>query len=171
MLVGVGTALVDDPELTVRLEGYQGRQPARVVLDTRQRLGLESRLVRTARDIPTFVIACGPVSPALLKAGVDVLAVTPGEDGRPDLEEAVAALAAGGLRDLLVEGGGEVAASFLRAGLVERVEWFRAPVVLGAEGRPCIGALAFGPLAAAPRFRRVEVRQLGQDLWERYALA
>jgi diaminohydroxyphosphoribosylaminopyrimidine deaminase/5-amino-6-(5-phosphoribosylamino)uracil reductase len=61
-----------------------------------------------------------------------------------------------------------VAGAFLRCGLVDRIEWFRAPVVLGAEGRPGIGALAVSELAEAPRFRRTEIRALGVDLWETY---
>jgi diaminohydroxyphosphoribosylaminopyrimidine deaminase/5-amino-6-(5-phosphoribosylamino)uracil reductase len=68
----------------------------------------------------------------------------------------------------MVEGGGQVAGAFLRCGLVDRIEWFRAPMVLGAEGRPAIGALALSGLAAAPRFRRTEARRVGVDLWERY---
>jgi diaminohydroxyphosphoribosylaminopyrimidine deaminase/5-amino-6-(5-phosphoribosylamino)uracil reductase len=71
----------------------------------------------------------------------------------------------------LVEGGGQVAASFLRCGLVDALEWFRAPLVIGGEGRPGVGALAIAALADAPHFRRVEVHQLGEDLWERYERA
>jgi diaminohydroxyphosphoribosylaminopyrimidine deaminase/5-amino-6-(5-phosphoribosylamino)uracil reductase len=61
-----------------------------------------------------------------------------------------------------------VAGSFLRCGLVDRLEWFRAPIVIGGEGRPGIGALALDALAEAPRLRRVEIREVGDDLWERY---
>ena len=91
-----------------------------------------------------------------------------GED-RPELKTVVEALAAEGLHRLFVEGGGQVAASFLRCGLVDRMEWFRAPVLIGGEGRPGVGALAVAALAQAPHFQRTEVRELGDDLWERYA--
>jgi diaminohydroxyphosphoribosylaminopyrimidine deaminase/5-amino-6-(5-phosphoribosylamino)uracil reductase len=90
-----------------------------------------------------------------------------GED-RPDLKKVVERLGTEGLSRLFVEGGGQVAGSFLRCGLVDAIEWFRAPIVLGGEGRPAIGALAVAALAQAPHFRRVEVRPLGDDLWERY---
>jgi len=169
VIVGIETALADDPELTVRLPGYSGRQPARVVLDSRQRLTPECKLARTAREIPTYVIATGAPDPALAAAGVKVLTVpTVGED-RPELKAVVEALAAEGLRDLFIEGGGQVAGSFLRCGLVDALEWFRAPILIGGEGRPGVGALAVAALAEAPHFRRVEVGQLGDDLWERYA--
>ena len=78
-------------------------------------------------------------------------------------------LTAAGVGSLLIEGGGQVAAAFLRAGAVDRLEWFRAPILLGGEGRPCVAALALANLADAPTFRRLEVRPVGDDLWERYA--
>jgi len=171
VLIGAETALADDPELTVRLDGYAGRQPARVVLDSRQRLSPESKLARSARDVPTFVVTSGEPDPALVAAGVRVLTVPAVGEDRPELKAVVEALAAEGLSRLFVEGGGRVAASFIRCDLVDALEWFRAPVVIGGEGRPGIGALAVAALAEAPHFRRVEVREVGPDLWERYARA
>ena len=168
VLVGIETALADDPELTVRLDGYERPQPARIVLDSRQRLPCTAKLVQTARTIPTYVVTATSPSPDLLACGVRVLTVKAVGDGRPELDAALAALKDEGLERVMVEGGGQVAAAFLRCGLVERIEWFRAPVVLGAEGRPGIGALAVSELAEAPRFRRTEVRSVGIDLWETY---
>ena len=168
VLVGVETALADDPELTVRLPGYAGRQPARVVLDSRQRLDPLSKLAASARDIPTFVVATTAPEPALVAAGVSVLQVDALGEDRPDLETVVRRLAGEGLSRLFVEGGGQVAASFLRCGLVDAIEWFRAPILIGGEGRPGVGALPVAALAEAPHFRRVEVREVGPDLWERY---
>ena len=168
VLVGVETALADDPELTVRLDGWNGSQPARVVLDSRQRLADGCKLVATARDVPTYVITTTPPQPRLVAAGVRELQVKAPGDHRPELHDVVETLAEAGLRRLFVEGGGQVAASFLRSGLVDRVEWFRAAMVIGAEGRPGIGALALDALADAPRLRRVEVHEVGDDLWERY---
>lgn len=168
VVVGIETALADDPELTVRLPGRNGPQPARVVLDSRQRISRGSKLVRTAGDIPTFVITTAEPQADLLEAGVRVLQVKAVGDGRPELEASLAALAGAGLRRLFVEGGGQVAGAFLRCGLVDAIEWFRAPMVLGGEGRPAIGALALSHLVDAPRFRRLEVSPIGDDLWERY---
>lgn len=168
MLIGIETALADDPELTVRLNGHVGSQPARVVMDSRGRLPASSKLVRTAGAIATYVVTLkGAVAPP----GVEHLEVIPGDDGRPALEPMLDALRSEGLPGVLVEGGGQVAASFLRAGLVNRIEWFRAPILLGSEGRPCLGALEIGALADAPRFSRVSVVTLGSDLWERYERA
>lgn len=168
VLVGVETALADDPELTVRLPGWSGPQPARVVLDSRQRLADGCKLVATAREIPTYVVSTTPPEPRLTNAGVRVLQVDAIGDERPELRDVVATLAREGLERLFVEGGGQVAASFLRCGLVDRLEWFRAPLVIGGEGRPGIGALAVTALADAPKLRRLEVLEVGADLWERY---
>jgi diaminohydroxyphosphoribosylaminopyrimidine deaminase/5-amino-6-(5-phosphoribosylamino)uracil reductase len=168
VLVGAETALADDPELTVRLAGYNGRQPARVVLDSRQRLSPASKLAATAREIPTYLVSVTDPEPALTELGIRVLKVRAVGEDRPELKGVVQALAAEGLKRLFVEGGGQVAASFLRCGLVDALEWFRAPMVIGGEGRPGVGALAVSALADAPHFRRMEIRELGDDLWERY---
>jgi diaminohydroxyphosphoribosylaminopyrimidine deaminase / 5-amino-6-(5-phosphoribosylamino)uracil reductase len=138
------------------------------VLDSRQRLTPHCKLVRTAREIPTFVVATTEPDAGLVEAGVRVLTVRAVGEDRPELKTVVQTLAAEGLRRIFVEGGGQVAASFLRCGLVEALEWFRAPIVIGGEGRPGIGALAVAALVDAPHFRRTEVREVGDDLWERY---
>jgi diaminohydroxyphosphoribosylaminopyrimidine deaminase / 5-amino-6-(5-phosphoribosylamino)uracil reductase len=168
VLVGAETALADDPELTVRIPGWNGTQPARVVLDSRQRLPPECRLVKTARETPTYIVSTTEPDPNLTKLGVRVLQVPAVGEDRPELKTVVETLAGEGLARLFVEGGGQVAASFLRCGLVERLEWFRAPIVIGGEGRPGVGALAIAGLADAPHFRRTEVLEVGDDLWERY---
>lgn len=167
VLIGVETALADDPELTVRLPGYAGPQPARVVLDSRQRLLPTCKLALTAGEIPTYVLTTQPSNNCLTDVGVRVLEVAATGE-RVDLSAALAALESQGMSSLFIEGGGQVAASFLRCGLVERLEWFRAPIVLGGEGRPGVGALALSALADAPRLRRVSVSPVGDDLWERY---
>lgn len=168
IVVGIETVLADDPDLTVRLEEQTSPPPARVVLDSRQRLPLTSKLAMSARETPVAVLSVETPTAALAELGVQVLTVAAMGDERPDLHASLAALAQKGWRKLFVEGGGQVAGSFLRCGLVDRIEWFRAPIILGGEGRPCVGALALAALADAPRFRRVTVEALGDDLWERY---
>jgi diaminohydroxyphosphoribosylaminopyrimidine deaminase/5-amino-6-(5-phosphoribosylamino)uracil reductase len=170
VLVGAETAIADDPELTVRRPGFVGAQPRRIVLDSRQRLPDTVRLVRTAREVPTYVVTVEPPQARLVDAGVRVLQVKAAGD-RPDLHHTLERLADEGVGRLFVEGGGQAAASFLRCGLVDAVEWFRAPIVLGGEGRPAVGALALESLGAAPRFRRVGIEAVGDDLWERYEKA
>jgi diaminohydroxyphosphoribosylaminopyrimidine deaminase/5-amino-6-(5-phosphoribosylamino)uracil reductase len=137
------------------------------VLDSRQRTPTSAKLVAGARRTPTLVIAATEPQPRLADAGVMVIQVA-AADGRVDARAAVSALDAAGLSSIMVEGGGQVAASFLAAGLIDALEWFRAPTVLGDGGRPAIAGLLLNDLASAPRFRRLSVETLGEDLWERY---
>ncbi|HLI65711.1 MAG TPA: bifunctional diaminohydroxyphosphoribosylaminopyrimidine deaminase/5-amino-6-(5-phosphoribosylamino)uracil reductase RibD [Caulobacteraceae bacterium] len=170
VLVGVATVIADDPALTVRLAGYGGDQPTRVVLDSRQRIPPGSKLVAGAGDAPVIVVSTTAANKALTDAGVVVLQVAE-DGGRVDIRAAMAALDGEGLTSVMVEGGGEVAASVLRAGLVDRLEWFRAPMLLGGEGRPAVAGLGLNRLADATWFRRLSTESLGEDLWERYERA
>ncbi|MDZ4053640.1 MAG: dihydrofolate reductase family protein, partial [Phenylobacterium sp.] len=125
-------------------------------------------LALTARDIPTYLVSSEPLRPELAEAGVRGVQIPRREAGRPEMAQVIEALASHGLQRLFVEGGGEVAASLLREGLADRLEWFRAPVLIGGEGRPGLGDMALNRLADAPRLRRVDLRVLGDDLWESY---
>jgi diaminohydroxyphosphoribosylaminopyrimidine deaminase/5-amino-6-(5-phosphoribosylamino)uracil reductase len=137
------------------------------VLDSRQRIPITAALVATAKEIPTILVTTHPASERLTDAGVTVLQVAEHEE-RVDLCAAVEALARVGVERVLVEGGGRVAGSFIRAGLVDAVEWFRAPILLGDDGRPAVDCLGLQALADAPRFRLAGVSVVGEDLWERY---
>jgi diaminohydroxyphosphoribosylaminopyrimidine deaminase/5-amino-6-(5-phosphoribosylamino)uracil reductase len=170
VMVGVETVIADDPELTVRMGGNVGVQPTRVVLDSRQRIPLTSKLVATADRIRTIVVTTQPSNKRLTDAGVIVL-TSPEAEGRVDAAGALKVLESAGMKAVMIEGGGQVAASFLSAGLIDAIEWFRAPIVLGDEGRPSVGAFVLKQLARAPRYKRTDVKSVGEDLWERYERA
>lgn len=161
VLVGVQTVLADDPQLTVRLPGRPVDQPLRVVLDSRLRTPPTAKLVEEGTLILTTAepraIGAATVERTEADAG-----------GRPAVEAVLGALKRHGVRSLLIEGGGQVAASFISAGAVDVIEWFRAPILLGAEGRPCVAGLALAKLAEAPKFRRLSAEPIGDDFWERY---
>jgi diaminohydroxyphosphoribosylaminopyrimidine deaminase/5-amino-6-(5-phosphoribosylamino)uracil reductase len=142
ILVGVGTVIADDPELTCRLPGIENRSPIRIILDDELRLPVESKLVRTARDIPVIDVAAEPPSfdentdaglmarrAALDAAGVEVLQCN---TRQPD--NLLAALASRGISSLLVEGGATTARNFLDAGLVDRILLFQGPLTIGEGG-------------------------------------
>jgi diaminohydroxyphosphoribosylaminopyrimidine deaminase/5-amino-6-(5-phosphoribosylamino)uracil reductase len=169
ILVGSGTALADDPELTCRLPGLEVRSPTRVVLDTHLRLGGNFRLARTARDISTLVFTTNEGGDALRALGVEVISVASDPQGRPDIGAVLHELAERGITRLLVEGGARVHAAFLDRGFADRLELFRAPLVLGGAGHPAIGALAAPGLAEAQHFVFTGSRRLGADLLESYA--
>jgi diaminohydroxyphosphoribosylaminopyrimidine deaminase / 5-amino-6-(5-phosphoribosylamino)uracil reductase len=103
---------------------------------------------------------------ALRQAGVEVIEVGAAGDGRVDVKAAAQALGQRGLTRVLVEGGGEVAAAFLKAGLIDRITSYRAGLILGGDGRSAVGALGLERLGFAPRFRLVSARRLQGDTVE-----
>ncbi|MEO1601684.1 MAG: bifunctional diaminohydroxyphosphoribosylaminopyrimidine deaminase/5-amino-6-(5-phosphoribosylamino)uracil reductase RibD [Pseudomonadota bacterium] len=171
VLIGAGTARADDPMLDVRDLGLAEANPVRVVADPRATLSPTSRLAQTARAIPTWVLRAegshNPETPALTELGVRILTVPPAEDG-VDLAAALKLLARSGITRVLSEGGGRLAASLLRAGLVDELCVFSAGLALGADGHPAIGPLALDRLAGAPRLILSEHTRIGPDTLSRW---
>jgi len=175
ILIGIGTALADDPDLGCRLPGLAAYSPVRVVLDSRARLSPDSKLARTAERRPVWLV-CTAKAPAerreaLTAKGVEVMEVHAGPDGRVDVSSAIVALGRRGIMQLLVEGGGEAAAAFLKAGLVDRLSVFRGGRLLGADSRSAVAALGLEKLDFAPRFTLVSSRIAGGDTLESWAVA
>ena len=144
VLVGSGTVLADDPELTVRLDGATAAPPLRVVIDRRGRVGTHHRVTNDAA--PTLIAA------------------------EPTLDAVLAGLHARGVRSVLVEGGSEVLAAFLRDGLVDRLHVHLAPVLLGEQGRPVVAGPWASTLADAPRLSLSSVEREGDDVLLTYTL-
>lgn len=175
VMVGSNTALQDDPELTCRLPGLPRRAPVRIILDGRLRLSLTARVVITARQVPTWLVTRedvdGPRRRAFEECGLDVIAVKPDQAGYPDLSLALNLLGERGITRLLVEGGGRLAASLVRADLVDSMVWFRSSSVIGGDGLPSVAAFGVDAVAEAPRWRRVRADILGDDLLETFVRA
>jgi diaminohydroxyphosphoribosylaminopyrimidine deaminase / 5-amino-6-(5-phosphoribosylamino)uracil reductase len=135
--IGIGTALADDPRLTVR--DTPGDSPLRVVFDTKLRLPLDGRLVVSAQEIPTWVLcgldASAAAEEALTSAGVECLRVPLATEGRVDAASALRLLASRGVVSLMVEGGAELAGSFLAGRFADELHCFVAPILLGPRGR------------------------------------
>lgn len=170
ILVGIGTVLADDPELTCRLPGMEASSPARVVLDTHLKTPSTGKLAASAKDIPLWIVTVPDSSPeaaeSLEKEGAQVVRVAAGGDGRPDPAAVLATLARAGITRLLIEGGGTVAATFLKAGLVDRLAWFHAPVVVGSDGVPAVAPLSVVTMSDALRFERLSMELVGDDILE-----
>jgi diaminohydroxyphosphoribosylaminopyrimidine deaminase / 5-amino-6-(5-phosphoribosylamino)uracil reductase len=157
ILVGVGTVMADDPELTARLGIEDGRQPLRVVLDSQLRTRMSAKVVGPKTLIVTT--RSGRVGTA------EVLVLPPGVDGRVPLAPLLDELGKRGILSLLVEGGSEVHGSFFAAGLVDKVHAYLAPRLIGGRDAPgAIGGAGVERLAQAVHLCDLDATRLGADI-------
>lgn len=171
ILVGSGTVLADDPELTCRLPGLEGRSPIPVVLDTRLRLPLSAKLARAG----TWLVTGAGQADAALRlyrdAGIEILVAPLAGNGSLDLAAVLGQLGERGLTRLLVEGGAAVATNLIGQDLVDRLAWFQAPIVLGNDGMAAIGPMAVARLDRAHRFELLSAQRNGADGFALYRRA
>jgi diaminohydroxyphosphoribosylaminopyrimidine deaminase/5-amino-6-(5-phosphoribosylamino)uracil reductase len=171
VLIGIGTALSDDPQLTCRLPGMAARSPVRVVLDTRLRLPPSGALAASAGETPVWVMAGeggGEDAERALRAR-NVEVIRCGRRGsRLDVAEALRRLAARGITRLMVEGGPTVGAAFIAADLVDEAAILRAPRSIGEDGIAALEGMPLSALTASPRLRSRGIEAIGEDTLERF---
>lgn len=167
ILVGVDTAINDDPSLTTRLPGRKGHDPLRVVLDTALRMSPQAVMLSQESTAATWIFCSLNADlkkrQALQDAGARVIDVAE-ENGRPNLRDVLRALAKEGHTSLLVEGGSAIHTSFIKEGLVDQVTLFMAPLFLGNESIPVVGDLAITDVSAGRRFQMSRVKRFGNDV-------
>jgi diaminohydroxyphosphoribosylaminopyrimidine deaminase/5-amino-6-(5-phosphoribosylamino)uracil reductase len=167
VVVGIGTALTDDPQLTARIEGVT-RQPRRIVFDSEARLPLDSQLVRGVSEVPLTVVvtraAPRTAVDALEVAGADVIVATGANE--PDrVRNALVQLGAAGVTSILLEGGPHLAGAFLDAGEVDEIRLFVAPVVLGgSSARDPLEGEGAERIASAVRALSLECSRVAEDV-------
>ena len=166
--VGINTALADDPMLTCRLPGMEDRSPVRVIFDRRLRLPLTSKLVQTAKDIPLWLLILPDQDPhrraAFAEAGVELIEIPEAETGHYATTDALHELGRRGITRLIVEGGARLAASMIKQDAVDRIEWVKAPMILGSDALPAIAELGVEELVEAARYCLTHSRRLGCDV-------
>jgi diaminohydroxyphosphoribosylaminopyrimidine deaminase / 5-amino-6-(5-phosphoribosylamino)uracil reductase len=169
IMVGIGTALADDPILTCRLPGMAGYSPLRVVLDSMLRLPTGSRLVRSAQEVPLWIVtaaqAPSAAAAALEPAGAAVLFV-PRADGRLDLAAVLRLLAERGVSRLMVEAGPILAAALLAADFVDEVALFRSDKVVGPDGIDALEGMPLTTLGRSPHLASIRSEIIGADSCE-----
>jgi diaminohydroxyphosphoribosylaminopyrimidine deaminase/5-amino-6-(5-phosphoribosylamino)uracil reductase len=174
VLVGVGTVLADDPELTCRIEGFRAAPQIRIVVDSHLRTPLMAKLVRGAAATPLWLLhrdgADVARKRALIQAGAKLFEV-PGSSAGINLTVALKLLAANGLTRILAEGGATIAAGLLREDLVDRLAWFHAPAICGGDGWPAAQGFGIATLADMPRFSPVARERWGDDMLTTYRKA
>jgi diaminohydroxyphosphoribosylaminopyrimidine deaminase / 5-amino-6-(5-phosphoribosylamino)uracil reductase len=169
ILVGIGTVLADDPLLTCRLPGMATRSPVRVVLDRRLRLPAASRLVKSARETPLWVMtsetAEAPAAVQIAAAGAQLieLPAAPLSQQGLDLPAVLRELARRGITRLLVEGGARVASALVAADLVDEAWLLRSPEAIGADGVAALEGLPLTALTQSPTLRVRASERLGRD--------
>jgi diaminohydroxyphosphoribosylaminopyrimidine deaminase / 5-amino-6-(5-phosphoribosylamino)uracil reductase len=165
--VGIGTALVDDPRLTARVEGV-ARQPRRVVFDSEARLPLDSRLVKGTSELPLIVVTSRAASrtavQALEAAGVDVIVAT-GENEAARVEHALDELGGREIQSLLLEGGPHLAGAFVEAGEIDEARIFIGPLLLGgAKAKTAVEGIGVEAIASASRALHMETERIEDDV-------
>jgi diaminohydroxyphosphoribosylaminopyrimidine deaminase / 5-amino-6-(5-phosphoribosylamino)uracil reductase len=168
ILVGLGTVLADDPQLTTRLARQPSKDPIRVILDSHLRTPLTAVLLHLTSSAPTW-IATTPAAPkekmeAIKALGVEVL-VMPEEGGRVALRPLLEELGRRRMQSVLVEGGAEVLGGFLDRGLADKFYFFYAPKILGGkDAYPAVAGRGPASLSEAHQARDLSLRRLGPDL-------
>lgn len=164
-MVGIGTVLADDPQLTCRIEG--GRNPLRVICDSHLRTPITSAIAQSARNVPT-IIACAPNASGeraskLEETGCEIVRV-PEHDGRIDLRQLMVALGKRGIDSVFIEGGATLAACALEAGIVNHVQAFIAPKIFAGVGAPSpLGGTGVNTPYQAWMLSATTVERLGDD--------
>ena len=166
VLIGIGTARADDPELTCRLPGMEKRSPVRVVLDRALRLPPSGKLAHGARQTPLWVYAAetaeAPAAAILGATGTHVMRIADNPAGL-DLHAELHDLSERGITRLMVEGGARVAASLVEADLVDEVWLYRNPLVIGDDGVPALDHLSLEAITRSPRFALRTTETIGAD--------
>ncbi len=168
ILVGIGTALADDPSLTTRLPGDGHQDPTRIILDSRLRLPDTAKMLHLGSKAPTLIY-CGPDADSQQKlklenAGAQIKAVPVREDGQLDLKVVLKNLAKKEITSLLVEGGSQVHSSFLNNGLVDQVNLFYGSFFLGSDGISVVGKLGLDRVDQAKKLVDLKTRRFGDDI-------
>jgi diaminohydroxyphosphoribosylaminopyrimidine deaminase/5-amino-6-(5-phosphoribosylamino)uracil reductase len=175
IMVGSGTVIADDPELTCRLPGLEDRSPVRVVLDTRLRIPPTAKLLANQDLFPSWVVTkaghLGPVPDRLRQTKATLIDSLPAGAGSIELSAVLKELGTRGLTRVLVEGGAGLATSLLQADLVDRVAWFQAPFVIGNDGMAGIGELGRAELDRISRFKLLSEQRVGPDSFALYSRA
>ncbi|WP_422485443.1 bifunctional diaminohydroxyphosphoribosylaminopyrimidine deaminase/5-amino-6-(5-phosphoribosylamino)uracil reductase RibD [Gudongella sp. DL1XJH-153] len=168
ILVGVGTAIADDPMLTTRLEGQETKNPIRIIVDSKGKLPINSKIVETSGEVRTILVTTD-LSPkdkleALADKGLEIMK-SPVKEGRVDIPLTLSRLGEMGIDSILVEGGSTIGYSFLEEGMIDKVLFFIAPKLIGGdESKTPLGGKGINLMKDAINLENIEIRMFGEDI-------
>lgn len=167
ILIGIGTALADDPDLTCRLPGLEDASPVRIIIDSQLRLPLSHKLVTTSAQQATWVVTTEHADPTkeaqMIEAGVKILKSAGDDSQRVATGSIPSLLANHGMTRVLIEGGAGISSSFMAHTLIDRVYWFRSPKIIGSDGLSAINSLDILRLEDTTSFTRRRTYDMGPD--------
>ncbi len=171
IMVGIGTALVDDPMLDCRTSGLEQRSPVRVLLDTELRIPLDSKLCRTADQIPLWIMTSSfdqDKYAKLEEKGAKIFCVERDERNLVDLNMVMKTLVKQGITRILSEGGGKLNASLIRASLVDRLLWFKSADSIGEKGVDALYGIPINELDQHVEMSLMDSGATGADQWQEF---
>lgn len=170
IVTGIATVIADDPAFTCRLPGMGDRSPVRVILDTNLSIPTTCQLVQTANITPSWVVTLEKTITSqpdkvkfLEESGVKLIAVRPASNGKICMDDAMFQLGKNGINTIMIEAGKSINTAALHLGLVDRIAWFRAPLIIGNEGIPAFSNMQLQTLVDASNFTIVSSRNIGND--------
>ena len=172
IIIGIGTALIDDPDLTCRLPGCKEISPIRIVVDSQLRLPLTHKLVVSAHQFETWVFTSKNLNlektAALRNAGINIFKFNESSHGHLDIKKISQKLAEKGITRVLIEGGSELSSSFLKHDLVDQIFWFRSPKIIGSDGLHAVNCLNILKIGDTRAFTQQGTYDIGPDRLEIY---
>ena len=168
ILVGIGTVLQDDPQLTTRLPGQRGANPLRIVVDSTLRLAPMAQVTDVAQDRRTLIATTDQATDAKVRAlqerCVEVIRLPACGDGRVNLDALCTVLGERGIASVLVEGGAVLTAALLEQRLIDKMVFFVAPKIIGGDGISVFGPCGVDTMDQALSLRDLTSRQVGGDI-------
>ena len=170
--IGINTVFQDNPKLTCRLPGLEDRSPVRVVFDSNLKIDMKCNILQTASTYKTWIITSENHEDSMVnkieKHGVEIISVALDSEGHIDLPVALSALAKRGITRLMVEGGATLSTSFLRSDLVDLLAWFRAPNLIGDDGKPVFSNLGVDGIDNMHKFKLLNHENIGSETLDLY---
>lgn len=173
IITGIGTVLADDPSMNVRLDSYLREQPARIIFDSKLQTPINSKILDRNIGGKPFIFTSNVIdedkAQSIMNIGANIIKL-PQNDVGLDLELAIDLLREFGFYNVLVEAGGTLATSFIKKGLINKIYWFRAPILIGGDGKRAFESLGVKNLSDTIKMKLLDSKKFDDDILETYEI-